>query len=118
MPLIEFVNTPTHETEHNDWFTATTQPNLTAAVQLIASAGAGFTHYISSFTISSASAQIITLQHGDATRIHSQYVQAGVPFEWVLPRSMEHKCPVAAQRIDILGTVSATVYATIAGFKR
>jgi hypothetical protein len=99
-----------------DWFNCASAANCTAAQQMVASAGAGNRHYISYLSISSPSAQVLTIQDGAGTVMKRFYSTASANCEWILPRGMEYRCPATGQKIMISSNVSASTYWTIGGF--
>ncbi len=102
--------------DNGDWFSCASAANCTAAQQMVASAGAGNRHYISSISITTPSAQTISIQDGASTVIKRMRTTAGGETNWSLPRGMEYRCPTAGQKIMIKSDVSASTYWTIAGF--
>lgn len=118
MPYELHVLNPTERWDSGDWFFNGSAANCTAAQQMVASAGAGNRHYISSVTIASPSAQVITIQDGASTVLHRITTEAAKEYQWILPRGMEYRHPTDGQKIMIASNVSASTYWTIGGFTK
>ena len=104
--------------DEGDWSVASACTNCSAALQAVASAGTGYTHYISGIWVSSPSAALITITDGTSATIAQLYTTAlGTPSSIVFPRGMELRCPNAGQNIKILESVSASINFLITGFK-
>ena len=116
MPFERFSLDDTSRWDKGDWYNASACTNMTAALQIVASAGAGNYHYISSIHVSSPSAQLFTITDGTSATITQFYSQALTPLEIQFPRGMERRCPNVGQNIKMKSDVSASVYYTIAGF--
>ena len=117
MPLERFSESDPIRWDKGDWFNTSACASFSATpLQIVASAGAGNIHYISSLTFSSPSAQLISIFDGTSATITKIYTTALGNNQITFPRGMELRNPTVGQNIKASSDVSAMTYFTIAGF--